>query len=143
MSTTIKQAIEGFLLSCKVEGKSNGTIDCYSDKLKGFLLKQQPFVLLFDETLEYIAKALDATSIEGNLGGQTYAFLQELTETVASIENGMLIVTLPSSELEDYTPEIEQGLARLMKIFGRVETITTPVRDEEIYSIIKKRLLKD
>ena len=37
MSTTIKQAIEGFLLSCKVEGKSYGTIDCYSDKLKGFL----------------------------------------------------------------------------------------------------------
>ncbi|MFC2002878.1 tyrosine-type recombinase/integrase [Chloroflexota bacterium] len=37
MSTTIKQAIDGFLLSCKVEGKSYGTIDCYSDKLKGYL----------------------------------------------------------------------------------------------------------
>ena len=37
MSTTIKQAINGFLLSCKVEGKSYGTIECYSDKLKGFL----------------------------------------------------------------------------------------------------------
>jgi site-specific recombinase XerD len=37
MSTTIKQVIDGFLLSCKVEGKSWGTIDCYRDKLKGFL----------------------------------------------------------------------------------------------------------
>ena len=37
MSTTIKQAINEFLLSCKVEGKSYGTIECYSDKLKGFL----------------------------------------------------------------------------------------------------------
>ena len=37
MSTTIKQAIDGFLLNCKVEGKSWGTIDCYADKLKGFL----------------------------------------------------------------------------------------------------------
>jgi len=37
MSITIKQAIKEFLLSCKVEGKSYGTIDCYSDKLKGFL----------------------------------------------------------------------------------------------------------
>ena len=35
MSTTLKQAIDGFLLSCKVEGKSHGTIECYSDKLKG------------------------------------------------------------------------------------------------------------
>ena len=37
MSITIKQAIKDFLLSCKVEGKSYGTIECYSDKLKGFL----------------------------------------------------------------------------------------------------------
>ncbi len=36
--TTIKQAIDSFLLSCKVEGKSYGTIECFSDKLKGFLL---------------------------------------------------------------------------------------------------------
>jgi integrase/recombinase XerC len=35
--TTIKQAIKSFLLSCKVEGKSYGTIECYTDKLKGFL----------------------------------------------------------------------------------------------------------
>jgi hypothetical protein len=34
---TIKQAIASFLMSCKVEGKSYGTIDCYTDKLKGFL----------------------------------------------------------------------------------------------------------
>ena len=37
MSTSVKQAIDEFLLSCKVEGKSYGTIECYSDKLKGFL----------------------------------------------------------------------------------------------------------
>jgi hypothetical protein len=34
MSTDIKQAINEFLLSCKVEGKSYGTIECYSDKLR-------------------------------------------------------------------------------------------------------------
>jgi site-specific recombinase XerD len=36
MSVSIKKSIDGFLLSCKVEGKSYGTIECYSDKLKGF-----------------------------------------------------------------------------------------------------------
>ena len=34
---SIKQAIDSFLLSCKVEGKSHGTIECYTDKFKGFL----------------------------------------------------------------------------------------------------------
>jgi integrase len=33
----LKQAAESFLLSCTVEGKSYGTIECYTDKLKGFL----------------------------------------------------------------------------------------------------------
>jgi len=37
MSISIRKAINEFLLSCKVEGKSYGTIECYSDKLKGFL----------------------------------------------------------------------------------------------------------
>ena len=34
---TIEEAVESFLLSCKVEGKSYGTIECYTDNLKGFL----------------------------------------------------------------------------------------------------------
>lgn len=34
--TTIEQAVESFLLSCRVEGKSYGAIECYADKLKGF-----------------------------------------------------------------------------------------------------------
>lgn len=35
--TTMKQAIDSFLMSCKVEGKSYGTIECRTDKPKGFL----------------------------------------------------------------------------------------------------------
>ena len=35
--TPLKQAVGSFLLSCKVAGKASGTIDCYRDKLKGFL----------------------------------------------------------------------------------------------------------
>ena len=33
---SIRQAIDELLLSCKLDGKSYGTIECYSDKLKGF-----------------------------------------------------------------------------------------------------------
>jgi hypothetical protein len=35
--TTLKEAIPNFIMTCKVEGRSNGTIECYTDKLKGFL----------------------------------------------------------------------------------------------------------
>ena len=40
---TLKQGIENFLLSCRVEGKSTGTIGCYTDKLKGFLWYAQNY----------------------------------------------------------------------------------------------------
>ena len=48
--TPLKQAVSGFLLSCKVESKANGTIDCYSDKLKGFLWYSEHYGLPTDVT---------------------------------------------------------------------------------------------
>lgn len=110
------------------------------EKLREFLEKQQPFILLFDEVLEYITKARGVDYRETNLGSQTFAFFQELTETVSSLKNGMLVVTLPSSHLEDYTERKEESLEKLNKIFGRIETIETPVKGEEIYTIIQRRL---
>ena len=117
------------------------------DKLRRFLLDYQPFVLLFDEVLEYINRALDrqidvkaATGV--SLGTQTFSFFQELTEAITTIPQGMMIVTLPSSYLEDFSDDTEESLARLSKIFGRVESITTPVHGEEVYEVIRRRLFE-
>jgi len=49
-NTSVKQAIDEFLLSCKVEGRSYGTIECYQDKLKGFLWYCKNFNLPDDIT---------------------------------------------------------------------------------------------
>ena len=54
----------------------------------------------------------------------------------------MLVVTLPSSKLEDFGEREEEALARLGKIFGRLESIETPVRGEEIYAVIRRRLFE-
>ncbi|MDY7079092.1 MAG: DUF499 domain-containing protein [Chloroflexota bacterium] len=113
-------------------------------KLRDFLQAHQPFILLFDEILEYINRALDARGdLNVSLGTQTFSFFQELTETVASLPNGMLVVTLPSSYLEDFGEREEESLARLGKIFGRVESIETPVQGEEVYAVIRRRLFEE
>lgn len=111
--------------------------------LKDFLSDKQPFILLYDEIMEYINRARDVSTGETSLGSQTYAFFQEITETVASLPKGMMLATLPSSTLENFTEDTEQSFARIRKIFGRLETITTPVRGEEVYSIIQKRLFEE
>jgi len=111
--------------------------------LRDFLQAHQPFVLLFDEILEYINRARDVRGqgqADVALGTQTFSFFQELTEAVASLPNGMLVVTLPSSHLEDFGEKEEESLARLGKIFGRVQTIETPVQGEEVYAVIRRRL---
>ncbi len=113
------------------------------EKLRAFLEAQQPFMLLFDEILEYINRALDRRDdIGGSLGTQTFSFFQELTEAVATLPRGMLVVTLPSSYLEDFGERQEEALARLNKIFGRVESIETPVQGEEVYAVIRRRLFE-
>ncbi len=118
------------------------------DKLRGFLEAHQPFVLLFDEILEYVNRALDEKKYQTkektgvSLGTQTFSFFQELTEAVSTLPKGMMVVTLPSSFLENYREEEEEALTRLNKIFGRLESIETPVQGEEIYAVIRRRLFE-
>jgi len=114
-------------------------------ELRDFLEAHQPFLILFDEVLEYINRALDVEiqdQLDVSLGTQTFSFFQELTEAVSSLANGMLVVTLPSSDLEDFGPEKQESLARLSKIFGRVESIETPVQGEEVYAVVRRRLFE-
>ncbi|MBN1139287.1 MAG: ATP-binding protein [Anaerolineae bacterium] len=108
--------------------------------LRAFLAARQPFILLFDEILEYVNRAAGVAYEDTTLASQSFAFFQELTETVAALPRGMMIVTLPSSYLEDYGERKEESLARLNKIFGRVESIETPVQGEEVYAVIRRRL---
>lgn len=110
--------------------------------LRDLLEPLQPFVLLLDEVLEYVVRARGVAVGDTTLGAQTLSFFQELTEAVSGLERGMLIATLPSSDQEDFG-ETEQGnLAKVEKVFGRLEAIYTPVQGQEVYSIIRRRLFE-
>ncbi|MCB0627703.1 MAG: ATP-binding protein [Pseudomonadales bacterium] len=113
--------------------------------LRDFLAAHQPFILLFDEILEYVNRALDVKVKDEtgvSLGTQTFSFFQELSDAVATLDNGLLVVTLPVSRLEDFGDKEEVSLARMGKIFGRVESIETPVEGQEVYAVIRRRLFE-
>ncbi|GAB6275392.1 MAG: hypothetical protein STSR0004_22590 [Peptococcaceae bacterium] len=93
--------------------------------------------------LEYIVKANRVEKVERITHGQTLAFLQELSESVAASEKTALVLTLPASVLEHYDVEAEKALAQLQKVSGRVESIYVPVEGMEIYEVIRKRLFED
>jgi predicted AAA+ superfamily ATPase len=109
------------------------------EELRKMLVNQQPLLILIDELLHYVSKAKGTPVGDSNLGTQTLAFLQELTETVGTLEKVALVVTIPASNLEHLDEEMFQ---KVEKIFGRIERIYTPVEDNEITKIIRRRLFK-
>ncbi len=119
--------------------------------LRELLEKHQPLLILIDEILEYVAKAAgikkgykELKIGDTNLAAQTIAFMQELTETVKSLDKTLLVVTLPSSVVEYADEEAAQKLLmKLQKVAGRIEKIYTPVAGEEIYEVIRRRLFSN
>jgi hypothetical protein len=71
------------------------------------------------------------------------AFMQELTEVAGTLEKTSVVVTLPSSILEQYDKNAEKMFNQLQKVSGRVERIYSPVREYEIAQVIRRRLFSD
>ncbi len=113
------------------------------ERIKEVLQKSGPTLILMDELLQYIVRANQVEKVEKITQGQTLAFLQELSEAVATSEKAVLVLTLPASILEQYDEEAEKALAQLQKVSGRVESIYVPVEGIEIYEVIRKRLFEN
>ncbi len=112
------------------------------EKLQSILAQHGPVLILIDELLTYIVKADGVNVGATTLAAQTYAFIQELTGAVSSMDNALLVVTLPSSNLEYFGDDASEAFDKLRKVVGRVKKNITPVSDNEIAAIIRKRLFK-
>jgi len=98
------------------------------------VLGDGPVLILMDELVEYSVKARD-------FADQIAVFSQELTESVRAKKNACLVCTLPSSA--PYGEIGERALNDLQMIYGRIESIYTPVEGMELYEIIRKRLFEN
>lgn len=112
------------------------------EALRAVLEPHQPLLILADELLEYVTKAAGEQVGESTMAAQTMAFMQELTETVASLPRACLVVTLPSSLLERYDASAERLFQQVQKVVGRVERVLTPVAEDEVASVIRRRLFE-
>jgi hypothetical protein len=134
----------------QIEKQLKGRIDRFEgavapgrEAIRELLNENQPALILMDEVLEYVTKAAGVQVGESNLAAQTIAFMQELTETAGILENVCLAVTLPASIIEHYDEKAERLFQQLQKVSGRVEKIYTPVQENEITRIIRRRLFGD
>lgn len=110
------------------------------EALRKLLVKHEPVLILMDEVLQYVTKAAGVPVRESSLASQTIAFMQELTEVAGTLEKVCVVLTLPSSLLEHFDEKAEKMYQQLQKVAGRVEKIYTPVQENEITKIIRRRL---
>ena len=129
----------------QLEGKASllkGETSPGKERLREVLQRHTPVMILMDEILEYTTKANSIRVGESTLSAQLLAFMQELTETVSSMDRALLVVTLPSSLSERYDESSEKLFQQLQKISGRVERIYTPVEEDEVASVVRRRLFE-
>ncbi|MFA5890842.1 MAG: DUF499 domain-containing protein [Actinomycetota bacterium] len=110
-------------------------------ELAGLLEANAPCLILLDETLEYLNKALEVKAHDGSLATTTLTFIKELCTAVSNVKGAAVLATLTSSHLEDYSTAIGQEMQeRLSLVVGRQENIVTPVEGDDIFPILQRRL---
>ena len=102
-----------------------------------------PCLVLLDEMLEYLNKALTIRTHDGNLAATTLTIIKELCTAASNVPGAAVVATLTSSRLEDYaTVQGQEMQERLSKVVGRTENIVTPVEGDDIFPILHRRLFE-
>lgn len=112
-------------------------------QLVRLLEEHTPCLILLDEMLEYLNKALSIRTHDGNLAATTLTIIKELCTAAANVPGAAVVATLTSSRLEDYaTVQGQEMQERLSKVVGRTENIVTPVEGDDIFPILHRRLFE-
>ena len=125
----------------KIADQDKALLGSSTTQLAGLLETHAPCLILLDETLEYLNKALSVTVGDGNLAGTTLTFIKELCTAASNVPGAAIVATLTSSRLEDYASVAgEEMQERLSMVVGRTENIVTPVEGDDIFPILHRRL---
>jgi hypothetical protein len=105
------------------------------------MLGDKPVLILFDEVLQYVERAMTIPVGESNLGRQTLEFLQTLTTEVANSTKAVMVYSLQASTREALD---NIGLLTMLDhLAARVDAKREPVVGDEILDVLKKRLLAE
>jgi hypothetical protein len=96
-----------------------------------------PALILLDEIVSYV-KQLRGERYESNL-----AFFQSLTEAATRVPQALVVGSLPESEDESGGDRGKETLARLEKLFGRVQSSWQAAQGAETYAIVRRRLFQE
>lgn len=105
------------------------------------VLGEGPVLVLLDEVLVYVEKAMAVPQGDSTLGRQAMLFLQALTETVNGHPRAAMVYSLQASVGE--AVGAEGLLTQLDHLVSRIDAKREPVSGDEVLRVVQRRLFEE
>lgn len=102
------------------------------------VLGDEPVLILLDEVLVYVEKAMAVTRGESTAGRQAMLFVQALTEAVNGLTRAAMVYSLQASVGE--AVGAEGLLTQLDHLVSRIDAKREPVSGDEVMRVVQRRL---
>jgi predicted AAA+ superfamily ATPase len=112
------------------------------DALKVLFNRFSPCLILIDEWVAYARQLHDQSDISGGSFDTQFTFAQTLSESAKNARDTLLVVSIPSSDIEIGGDRGREALTRLKNAVGRVESPWRPASAEESFEIVRRRLFQ-
>jgi len=112
------------------------------DKLRELFKKFSPCMILIDEWVAYARQLHAGSNLPAGTFDTHFSFAQALTETVKAAPQALLVVSIPSSDIEVGGDWGREALARLKNITSRLQSTWRPASPEEGFEIVRRRLFQ-
>ena len=131
-----------------VEKQLDGKIDKLSgnlapgrEEMRKVLEKHGSVLILIDELLPYILTGSGVRIGDTTLATQTITFIQQLSETVSTLDRVCVVASLSASVVDMIDQKrSDELLAKLRKVSGRKERKIIPINQNDVPNIIRSRL---
>ncbi|QOV23211.1 Swt1 family HEPN domain-containing protein [Anabaenopsis elenkinii] len=113
------------------------------DILKDLFNRYAPCLILIDEWVAYGRQLHDDNILPGGSFDTHFTFAQTLSESAKNADRTLLVVSIPSSNIEVGGEKGKEALNRLKNAIGRVESPWRPASAEESFEIVRRRLFQN
>ncbi|WP_316571341.1 DUF499 domain-containing protein [Neobacillus sp. YIM B06451] len=129
--------IEGYNIVSEADKKG---VAPGSDDIKEIFDRFSPAIVLIDEWVAFARNIYGKSDLPAGSFDANMTFAQTLTEGVKRSANGMVVASIPASNIEIGGEGGEYALERLQHTFGRLESVWKPAGQDESYEIVRRRL---
>ncbi len=129
---------EGYELVRRADETSTNPGDALTQLFNRF----SPCLILIDEWVAYARQLHEQSDLAGGSFDTQFTFAQTLSESAKNAKDTLLVVSIPSSDIEIGGDRGKEALDRLKNAIGRVESPWRPASAEESFEIVRQRLFQ-